>query len=104
GNGVRITNASSNMVGGFLAAAGNVISANRGNGVDIQGAIATGNVVQGNEIGTDAKGAVTTTGTDHKRLGNSLDGVRVEWGAFSNTIGVGGTGSGLGNVISGNGL
>src|SRR5205085_33509 len=49
------------------------------------------------------KGA-TATGTDHKPLGNSFDGILIQMGASDNTIGVGGTGSGLGNVISGNSL
>ena len=87
GDGVVIDNsASNNTIGGTGAGAGNVISGNSGDGIDISG---DGNFVQGNKIGTDVMGSSS--------LGNQVAGVRIR-GSF-NTIG--GTGSGAGNVISG---
>jgi CSLREA domain-containing protein len=84
--------APNNTIGGTVAGARNVISGNDEDGIRIYGSDATGNVVQGNYIGTDVNG----TGD----LGNTLDGVHIE-GAPSNTIG--GTTAGERNVISGNG-
>jgi hypothetical protein len=70
-------------VGGAVAGAGNVISANGGVGI----AIGHG-VVQGNYVGTDATGAIP--------LGNAGDGVEIDCGT------VGGTVAGARNVISAN--
>ena len=89
-DGVRIET-SNNTIGGTVASARNVISGNNNDGVEINGSAASGNLVQGNFIGTDASGT-----TD---LGNDVDGVRIT-GAPGNTIG--GTASGARNVISGN--
>ncbi|HWE35205.1 MAG TPA: right-handed parallel beta-helix repeat-containing protein [Isosphaeraceae bacterium] len=83
--------ASGNTIGGTEAGAGNVISANKNHGVSINGVGASGNVVQGNEIGTDPGGAA--------RLGNTFSGVFIALGA-DNTIG--GAAAGAGNVISAN--
>ena len=47
-----------NTVGGPTAGAGNVISANRHYGILITGDGASGNLIQGNEIGTDVTGTV----------------------------------------------
>ena len=58
---------SNNQVGGTAVGAGNVISGNVGPGVWFDTSSATANVVQGNDIGTDA----TTT----RAIGNSSDGV-----------------------------
>jgi parallel beta-helix repeat protein len=92
-DGVRIGNgAQSNTIGGIAPEARNVISGNDGDGVDIQGSGTTGNVVQGNYIGTDDDG--------EQDLGNSSEGVDVS--ADGNTIG--GSVAGAGNVISGNNL
>src|SRR5262249_24444004 len=55
-------------------------------GLEIQGALATGNVVLGNRIGTDISGTAA--------LGNAT-GVQIERGGTANTIGGG-------NVLSGN--
>ncbi len=85
-----------NTVGGTTAAARNVISAainatpTHGDGVSISGATATGNVVEGNYIGTDATGTLD--------FGNAIRGVLVN--ANGNTIG--GTTAGARNVVSGN--
>jgi hypothetical protein len=77
-----------NTVGGSTPGAGNLISGNVGQGVDV---IGNNNVVQGNFIGPDASGSGA--------LGNGKDGALV-FGA-NNTIG--GSTSGAGNLISGNG-
>jgi CSLREA domain-containing protein len=68
----------------------NVISRN-GNGIWLDGSSATGNLIQGNYIGTNPGGTLD--------YGNTLDGILVG-GAQSNLIG--GTGGGQGNLISGN--
>jgi len=86
GNGVDIQG-NDNTIGGTVKRASNLISGN-GIGVLLPGN-STGNLVQGNLIGTDA------TGT--KPLAN-LDGVFVSSGAFNNTIG--GVVAGSGNVIA----
>jgi CSLREA domain-containing protein len=97
-DGVHISGAPNNTIGGTTAGARNVISGNEegdpffdcGAGVVI--AQAMGTLVQGNYLGTDANGTTA--------LGNGADGVFV--GGSSNTIG--GTTAGARNVISGNRL
>jgi hypothetical protein len=94
GDGVFIfSGAAGNTLGGTSAAAGNVISANQRNGVEIDFDGTSGNVVQGNLIGTDK------TGT--KALGNATAGVLLFFDATGNTVG--GSAPGAGNVISANG-
>jgi hypothetical protein len=86
--------AQNNIIGGTTPAARNVISGNIGEGIeinDINGQNTSGNVVEGNYIGTDVTGTVA--------LGNRNSGVFIAWGV-NNTIG--GTTPGAGNVISGN--
>jgi len=91
GDGVTITGAPDNVIGGMAPGARNLISGNGSNGVQILGVAATGNQVQGNFIGTDINGTAD--------LGNLDDGVNIQ--APGNTVG--GTGPGARNVISGNG-
>jgi hypothetical protein len=92
-DGVRIeATASNNSIGGTSAAARNLISGNIRNGVNITGAGTTGNVVEGNYIGTGITGTVA--------LGNASDGVRIQGGASNNTIG--GSTAAARNVISAN--
>ena len=65
GDGMTIEmGASSNFIGGVdtnsggsLAGLGNVISANKGNGILITGAGATGMQIEGNDIGTNLSGS-----------------------------------------------
>src|SRR5207302_6495881 len=83
---------SANTIGGTTVAARNVISGNSGRGVDLLGAV-TGNVVQGNFIGTKADGTTA--------LPNASHGVFLTGGAASNTVG--GTLTGAGNVLAFNG-
>jgi parallel beta-helix repeat protein len=76
--GVLISGASVNIVGGLRAdGAGNLISANGGDGVGVN-AQASNNLVEGNNIGTDWTGTAP--------LGNALDGVYLN-ASSSNTIG-----------------
>jgi len=121
GNGIFIDQDSGdNLIGTLDALTGiplaqqvsNVISANRGNGIQIRGA--DNNRIANNRIGTSADG---TTG-----LGNDLNGVLLDAGANRNTLGGNSTEGGnnptgdkgattptivrppQGNLISGNGL
>ena len=95
-NGVGIdAGATDNTIGGTTAGALNVISGNSHSGLDIWGSGTSGNVAEGNYIGTDATGT-----TDYDNAGNSLgniDGVSIDSGAIDNTIG--GTTAAARNVI-----
>ncbi|MCA9145020.1 MAG: DUF4347 domain-containing protein, partial [Planctomycetales bacterium] len=84
--GVEIKGAQNNQV------LNNLISGNLGEGIWLNQSVApgSGNIVQGNLIGTLVNGAGD--------LGNGLNGIRIE--SAGNTIG--GTGVGQGNTISGN--
>jgi titin len=55
GVGISVNNTLGNTIGGTAAGAGNLVSGNTGIGISIF-TIATGNVVQGNLIGTNAGG------------------------------------------------
>jgi len=93
-NGVEIdSGAASNTIGGATALAGNTISSNGSNGVWITGSGASANLVEGNRIGTDITGTVA--------LENGQNGVLIDSGASSNSIG-GGTAD-SGNLITDNG-
>ena len=90
-NGISLSGAISNTIGGSLIAARNVISGNASNGVGILLLGDSGNAVLGNYIGLDVTG--------QKAVANTLAGVRIQ--GCSNVIG--GIVPGSGNVISGNG-
>jgi hypothetical protein len=90
-NGVYILNAARNTIGGTAAGAGNVLSGNGANGVDISGS-SSGNVVLSNLIGTAADGRA--------KLGNNSDGVLLSAGTTANTVG--GTTTAAANVIAAN--
>jgi parallel beta-helix repeat protein len=90
GNGVEVLNTKQNTIGG-PATARNFIFGSTLDGILITGDFTSGNLVEGNWIGTDTDG----TGP----FGNSGNGVEIESGG-SNTIG--GTTDATGNVISGN--
>ena len=78
-----------NIIGGTLPGAGNLISGNGFVGVRINGALASGNSVAGNLIGTQVDGT--------SPLGNTTEGVRID-NASNNEIG--GSVAGAGNVIA----
>lgn len=91
GNGVEVSLASYNTIGGSIDGERNVISGNSRHGVKI-GPYANGNTVKGNYIGTNARG--------DEALPNQGYGVDIEWGANNSTIG--GSTEGERNLISGN--
>jgi hypothetical protein len=84
---------SNNRIGSTAAAARNVISGNDNSGILIT-AGTTGNLVQGNFIGTDAAGA--------SAIGNGNGVVTEGQSANSSSHTIGGTAPGARNVISGN--
>ena len=95
--GVAIEDVNGNTIGGTAAGAGNVISGNSASGslneaggVSISGG-STSNVIQGNDIGTNASG--------NSPLPNTGIGVLID---SSNANTVGGAAPGAGNIISGN--
>src|ERR1043165_5796151 len=95
GNGraaVGISSAPDNVIGGTTKYDGNLISGNADAGIYLVGFGSVGNEVLGNVIGADVS---RTTA-----LGNSYEGIYLE-GASSNILG--GSASGSGNQISGNG-
>ncbi len=94
--GILVDNVSLNTIGGTTPADRNIISGNYYEGVELDGALSSGNEVVGNFIGTDASGAAPPA--------NSFgygSGVALFDGATGNLIG--GTSPGAGNVISANG-
>ncbi len=87
-DGVYITNgAHDNLIGGTVAAAGNLISGNVGNGIRISGATSNANTISYNSIGTDLTGTFD--------LGNLGSGIYLA-GGDANVI--------RDNLISGNDL
>jgi len=88
-SGIRVLTATNGTIGGSAAGEGNVISGNAGTGVTLD-ADATGIVIQGNRIGTNAAGTAA--------IANDQGGVGL--GGSNNTLG-GGT-AGARNIISGN--
>jgi len=93
GSGIALHGASSNLIGGLQAGAGNVISANSGylgNGGGISLSTGGGNTIQGNLIGLNRNGTAA--------LGNGSDGIQLN-GSTQNLIG--GLETGARNIISG---
>jgi titin len=93
GAGILFLAGADDTLGGTAAGAGNLISANAGDGITISGPSTQGIVVQGNTIGADVSGT--------QPLGNGGNGVALLGGAHDNLIG--GTAAGAGNVIAFNG-
>ncbi|HNQ90816.1 MAG TPA: right-handed parallel beta-helix repeat-containing protein [Verrucomicrobiota bacterium] len=86
-NGILITHAADNTIGGLTQAARNHIAGNNQSGIHLSGAASTHNLVLGNVIGLN----VASTAVP-----NAADGIRVN--APGNVIGA----AGAGNIISGN--
>jgi titin len=80
-----------NTIGGTTPGAANLVSGNGQIGIDLYSTGTTGNVVEGNVVGTDLTGAVAIP----NQVGVLLDNF-----TFENVIG--GTDLGAGNLISGN--
>lgn len=93
GDGVTISAAASNTIGGPSVGARNLLSGNNQGGVGLKGIGTDSNRVQGNYIGTDATGTLA--------LGNTLSGITI-LGGNSNLIG--GTSATARNLISANKL
>ncbi len=89
-NGISLSSAVLNLIGGSVSGARNVISGNTYNGVEIYLLTDAANTISGNYIGTDITGA--------KAVANSSAGVFMQ--GCSNIVG--GVTAGSGNVISGN--
>lgn len=89
-DGILIDGVSNNQIGGTDTGAGNLLSGNGRYGVEIKGG-ANGNLIQGNNIGTDETGTA--------KVANQLDGILIQ-----NSAGniIGGTANGSRNLISGN--
>lgn len=91
------------LIGGTAPGAGNLISGNNRNGISLALAnSSSGNVIQGNRIGTQADGV--------SPLGNSSDGITIAAGLTGSTDGdgpinnlIGGLDSGASNIIAFNG-
>ncbi|MEM9530872.1 MAG: right-handed parallel beta-helix repeat-containing protein [Pseudomonadota bacterium] len=91
GVGVFIVGAVDNRIGGSAPGEGNVISANEHDGIGVSGG-ATGIVIEGNLIGTDASGL--------EPRGNRFSAVAI----FSGENTVGGLAPGAGNVLADSGV
>ena len=91
--------ASSNIIGGTVIGARNLISGNRSSGVRISDAGTTGNLIEGNYIGTNTSGAAS--------IPNGAFGMVIGAGASGNTVGNSDHDLGVCNracnLISGNG-
>jgi parallel beta-helix repeat protein len=85
GDGIQIIAVPNNTVGGAAASMRNIISGNGGEGLRIDGTLATGNIVRGNYIGTDVTGSTA--------VGNAASGVYIRR-APGNSV--------IGNTVSGN--
>jgi hypothetical protein len=88
-DGIELSGATGNTIGGTNSSHRNVVSGNSGTGIDLGGA--DGNTISANFVGTTADGM--------SPLGN-LRGIWIASGSQSNTIG--GTSAGERNLISGN--
>lgn len=89
-SGIEAELAPNSQIGGSAAGAGNLISGNADTGIYLTSA--AGTRIQGNRVGTDATG--------NQALGNSWAGLEV---IDSSGVLLGGTNSGAGNQVSGNG-
>lgn len=96
--GIEINQGSNTTIGGIVFGQGNLISGNGtaisgANGIRIVGDQAVGNAIWGNLIGTDISGTLP--------LGNSDDGIEIDFEASQNVIGS--TGTSNANTIAHNG-
>ena len=99
GNGIEASNSATNtQIGGNTAAARNLISGNNADGISIWGFGGSGNIVQGNYIGTDVTGTLDLGNDDHGiaisgwTADNVIGGVNPNEGntiAFNKTSGIG---------------
>jgi hypothetical protein len=83
-----------NTIGGSSAGAGNLVSANQGNGIST--IVTTGDLVAENIVGASS-GVITDPSAKFRRLGNMYDGILVSSGSTGNTVG--GSTPGAGNLV-----
>ena len=111
-DGVRITGASNNLIGGVTAGAGNLISGNSQDGIEISGSLSLSNQILGNRIGTDVTGAnpianqfygVLISGAAHTLIGHPTLAAGANRIAFNGLTGVE-IGEGINNRIQGNAI
>ena len=99
--GIRVFNSPNNVIGGTLAGARNVISGNFAAGISIEESGSTGNVVQGNFIGTDVSGVVPMPNSPEGfGVPNSSGGILINRG--TNNL-IGGSAAGAANTVAFNG-
>jgi hypothetical protein len=105
-NGIQLSLAPRNQIGGTAPGAGNLISgngfsgvANTGDGIAIGGPGADENVVEGNRIGTDASGSADL---GNSRSGISISALTTSNGPAASGNRIGGTDPAARNLISGN--
>lgn len=79
GRGVYVSNAPDNVIGGAAEGAGNLIAKNNQEGIRLEGALSTGNVVTGNWVGTNPD--------ESAALGNNTYGIAIASSAAGNQIG-----------------
>ncbi|MCA0352712.1 MAG: CSLREA domain-containing protein [Chloroflexi bacterium] len=92
-DGIKLDGARNTQIGGTTIGERNVISGNGNNGINIFTSSSSGNVIQGNYIGTNAFiPPASPTG-----VANQFNGVRV---AAGTTTTIGGSAQGAGNVIA----
>jgi hypothetical protein len=99
--GIEIISAN-NIIGGAGASNRNIISGNTSDGIFLNGANATGNIIQNNYIGTDVTGLLDINGTI-QAVGQN--GIAIRDGASNNLIGTNADGiddAAERNIISGN--
>jgi len=90
--GIDISSSPSNLIGGTITGAGNLISGNWRDAIAIGGTGASGNIIQGNFVGTQADGL--------SPLGNEWHGVEIRvTGGGTGTV-IGGAAPGAGNVFA----
>ena len=89
-DGIDIASSPGTTIGGTTKRAGNVISGNRGDGIDFTSGSSNGTVVEGNFIGTDESGTVG--------LGNAGTGILLG----SSQVTIGGISADAGNTIAHN--
>ncbi|WZO96394.1 NosD domain-containing protein [Isosphaeraceae bacterium EP7] len=91
GFGIALHGATGTQIGGDTPNASNTLTSNAGDGIILEGAGTSANLISGNHIGVDAVGIIGQ--------GNAVAGIRLR-NAPANTIG--GLAPGTGNLISGN--
>ena len=97
GDGIYIDGCNGFLIGGTAPGAGNLISGNRLNAIDI--ARTTGGTIEGNDIGTDITGTLAIPNGTIKLSG---DAAAVVLGNGASDVTIGGTTAAARNVISGN--